>query len=177
MSRYWYRFLQYLWGTWLGGKYLEFLLWKDEQNGSEPVVSHYEIHQIIIQAQQLLYKEGILEIKRKVGAVVNAKTKEEYEKALQNIEDLIPLARKEDDKHRELRAILHKSYIRKDKDIKNALDHAKMIDQRIEDYKELREHKKKRELLRSIREHRKLGNKETVQKLEQEFKKHYVENK
>ena len=166
--KYWF------WSTWLGGKYLEFLLWLDEQNGPEPVVNIQEVHQIVIQAQQMLYREGIANIKKKVNAVVSARTKEEYDAKLKEIVDLIPLAVSENAEVSKLKAALYHAYVKKGKDIKTTADHARMIESRIDDYKELREANEKRRLLRDIRRHRKLGNNSVAEKLEQEFTERYV---
>lgn len=168
------RIKQWFWGTWLGGKYLEFLLWLDDQNESQPVISHKEVQQIVIQAQQMLYTEGIRNIKKKVNGIVTARTKEEYDAKLKELEDLMPLAEGEKGELSKLKSALLAAHVRHGKDIKTDSDHARMINKRIGDYQELREANEKRRLIRDIRRHRKLGNDSVADQLEQEFKKRYA---
>ena len=168
MNRFW----QWFYGTWLGGRYLEFLLWKDEQNETARVIDLTEAR-IVVQAQKLLYREAIGKVKRHVNEVVNAKNKEEYHSKLKQIEDLIPLAEREQDSYREFQAAIASAYVRKGSDRNNATDHAKMIDQRINDFKELREHKAKRQLLRDIRAAERIKDNATAKRLKEEFTKKY----
>lgn len=167
------RLLHWFYSTWLGGKYLEFLLWIDEQNEPQRVITPQEVQQIVIQAQQLLYREGVANIKRRVNSIVNAKTKEEYDEKLKQLEDLMPLAEREDDKLKEMKQALFRAYVKTGKDIKNSKDHARMIEQKIEDTKRLWKHKEKRELLRKIRKLKVSGDLQQAQELEQEFFEKY----
>lgn len=167
------KIVYWFYGTWLGGKYLEFLLWKDEQNGPERVVTPVEVQQIVIQAQQMLYREGISKIKNHVNSIVNSKSKEEYETKLKELEDLIPFAERDDSKLKEVKAALFGAYVKRDKDIKNSKDFAKMIDQKIEDTKQLWKHKEKRDMLRAIRKLKMSGELEQAYKLEKEFFEKY----
>ena len=51
------KLLHWFYGTYIGGLYLQFQLWLDEQNGYE-VMSSKEVQQIVMQAQQMQYREG-----------------------------------------------------------------------------------------------------------------------
>lgn len=168
--------IYWFYSTWLGGKYLEFLLWLDEQNNSDRgVLSTKEVHQIVIQAQQMAYREGMSRMKKRVHELVEAKTTEEYKKALQKVENLIDLARTEESDLTNLREALYKAYVRTSgKDISNATEHAKMINKRISDYKELHSHQEKRNMLRDIRKLRREGKDSDALELEQQFKERYA---
>jgi hypothetical protein len=168
------KIVHWFYSTWLGGKYLEFLLWKDEANGNKLDITPQEVQQIIIEAQQMLYREGISNIKKRVNSIVNARTKEEYDQKLKELEDLIPLAVKEDDKLRDMRKALNSIYVKKGKDVKNSTDFARMIDTKIEYTKQLWKHREKRELLRSIRKAKVAGEVKRAEELEKEFFEKYV---
>lgn len=167
------KILYWFYSTWLGGKYLEFLLWKDGQNEKVEMTNSKQVNEIVIQAQQLLYKEGIANIKKKVNSIVNSGTKEEYDQKLKGLEDLMPLAERDDEKLKQVKQALFQAYVVKDKDIKNSTDFAKMIDQKIEDTKKLWAHKEKRDILRKIRKLKTSGEMEQAAQLEQEFFNRY----
>jgi hypothetical protein len=125
--------------------------------------------QIIRESSQIT--DGVILMKQKVNKLVRAKSKEEYQKTLEEIEDLVPYSEEEIGTDRaKFAEILREMYVKKgSKDIVTATDKAKMIDQRIQDMHELHAHINKRNLLREIRSARNQGNATQANKLEQEF--------
>jgi len=157
---------------------MEFLLWLDELKGPEPVVPHQELHQIIVAAQQFAYREGISNIKKHINSLVKSKTKDEYTNILKGIEDLMVHAKHKNSSEKEaLTQALYKVYVfTGGKDIKGAKDRAKMIEKRIQHYKELQQDVLKRKLLRQIRVVKKGSDQILLAQLEQEFKEKYGKN-
>jgi hypothetical protein len=158
--------------SWIGCKYLEFLLWLDDQNSTN-TTNYIGINRVVIEAQKVLYREGIIQIKRKVKSVLEARDKKEYDKALKELTDFLPLAERDSEEARKLREALYSVYVKKEKDIKTSTDYAKMIDTRIEDYKELQFHNEKRSLLKQIRKLRRDGELTKALEKEEEFKIKY----
>lgn len=172
------RLLQWFYGTYIGAKYLEFLLWYDEKQGPKPQLTRTELQQVIAEAQKFAYREGVSQMKRNIHKLMQSKTKEEYQRVLGTIEDLMDHAKKDPNNLTKLRETLYKSYIRTSgRDITSATEHAKMIDQRIKDYKELYKHQEKRNMLRNIRKLRQAGEMEQALKLQREFEEKYVGRK
>lgn len=137
--------------TKLGEYYFEFLLWLDRRADRPRYLTPKEVSQVI--RQYSLLNEGVGAVKQHVNSLIKAKNKEEYNSALKNIEDLAPLASRQGDATREQYAnFLREVYVKKgDVDIATATDKAKMIEQRINDYKELQAHIVKRNAIREAR--------------------------
>ena len=114
-------------------------------------------------------------MKRRIHEAVSAKTKDEYDRALKNIENMIDLAKADETEVTKLRDSLYRAYVRTGgKDISTSAEHAKMLNQRINDKKELWEHQAKRQMMRDIRKLHKEGNVEEATKLEKQFKEKYA---
>jgi hypothetical protein len=165
------KLLNWFYSTRLGGLYFDFLLWKDRTYNSTQYLTPGEIQQIIKQCNQI--SEGVEILKRKINNLVTSKSKEEYERVLGEIEDLIPYAARELDPEKEkLMQLLQKAF-KKNIDIVTATDRAKMIDKRINDMYELQRHIEQRNLLRTIRKLRSENNIKEAEKLEEEWKNKY----
>lgn len=172
------RLLQWFYGTYIGAKYLEFLLWYDEKKEPTPQLTRTELQQVVVEAQKFAYREGLSQMKRNIHKLLRSKTQEEYEKVLGDIENLVDHAKKDEDDLTKLRETLYKSYIRTSgRDINSPTEHAKMVDQRIKDYKELHRHQEKRNMLRKIRKLRQEGKVKIALKLQKEFEEKYVRRK
>jgi uncharacterized membrane protein YheB (UPF0754 family) len=162
--------LSWFYGTYLGGLYFDILLWIDRKFNKPKFLTPKEIAQVVREYSKIA--EGTKQIKKNINELLNSKTKDEYHKVLSGIEDLTQLAT--DDSLEEFKSILRDMYVKKgNKDITTHIQMAKMIDQRIEDTKELWEDKAKRQLLRQIREAKQSNNTELVNKLQSEFKLKY----
>ncbi len=145
------RLLDWFYSTKLGEYYFELLLWIDRRNDRPRYLTPKEVAQVI--RQYSLLNEGVGAVKQHVNALIKSKDREEYDLALKNIEDLAPLAYRKGDAAREQYAnFLKEVCVKKGNvDIATATDKAKMIEQRINDYKELQAHIVKRNAIREAR--------------------------
>jgi len=168
MGKMFNKLLYWFCGTWLGAKYLEFLLWLDDKD-SKPDINTRAVNEIVMEAQQMLYKEGIGKIKKTINSIVTARTKEEYEAKLKMFEDLIPLAERDDENLKHIKEALYSAHIKRGKDVKTAKDFAKMVDSKIEYTKQMWEQKERRELSKRIRQAKKVKDLQLAEELEKEF--------
>lgn len=174
--------------SWFIGKYLEFLLWLDDfgvgsgsgGGSSDPLGLGFlgggnaELTKVVVSMQQLAYREGIGNIKRQINSLVKAKTKEEYDAVLKEVGDLVTLAKVPNKQLDILKQSMYSVYVKTGgKDVKNDTDKAKMIEQRIDDFKELQEHKLQRELRRKIRQAKVAGDIELANSLQKEWQEKY----
>lgn len=160
--------------TFLGGFYLEFLLWLDGTRDDKKYLTPKQMAQIVRESSKLA--EGTLAIKTKVNALLSSRNKAEYELRLSEIQDLLPLSEYQDTNSSRatyvnfLRSIGDTSKI---VDVETATDRAKMIDKKIEAVYELQDYNAKRQLAKSIKKLTLEGNQEEANKLRQEFKRKY----
>lgn len=145
------KLVDWFYTTKLGEYYFEFLLWLDRRNDRPKYLSPKEVAQVT--RQYSLLNEGVGAVKQHVNTMIRARNKQEYDSALKNIEDLTVLAHRKDDTARQQYAdFLREVCVKKGEvDIATATDKAKMIEQRINDYKELQEHIVKRKAIREAR--------------------------
>lgn len=171
----WNIILNWLYGTVVGGLYFEFLLWLDRKMNKTPTryLTPKEVAQINREYSKVA--EGVVLMKNKVNSLLVSKSKEEYKKVLEEINDLVSYAEeKYDSPKAEFARILQNIYVKKGtKDINTHTEMAKMIDKRIQDTKEMWDHQAKRQLLRDIRKAGEAGDLELVSKLQTEFKLKY----
>jgi len=168
--------LIWFYSTYLGGLYFEFLLWVDRKTDrSTKYLTPKEMAAIVRESSQIA--QGVTLMKRKINELIQTKSKEEYQKVLAEIEDLVPLSEQNESflsEKAKFAGILRDIYVKKgNQDIVTSTDRAKMIEGRIEDMKELHRHIAKRNLLREIRSARHSGDISKATKLEQEFYKSY----
>jgi ribosomal protein L17 len=131
-----------------------------------------EMAQVI--RQYSLIGEGVKEVKHKVHALVQSRTKEEYEKTLSEIQDMVTLAERDANAPQsQVTSFLKSNMDFSNSDIKSTTDRAKMVEKRINDMYELQEDKLKRTALRQIRQANKEGNTELANKLQEEWMKKY----
>lgn len=164
----------WFYGTALGGLYFQLLLWVDRKiDKPSKYLTPKEMAQIV--KQYSLINDGVNEVKKKVNKLINSNSKEEYHLTLSEIEDMMNLAQRDNDSPQaNFSKILRDVYIKKsNQDIVTHTDMAKMIDQRIEDHKEMWEHQQKRQLMREIRKAELSGDKQSLEKLRTEFKSKY----
>lgn len=160
--------------TFLGGLYLEFLLWLDGTREDKKYLTPKQMAQIVRESNKLA--EGTLVMKTRVNALLNSKTKEEYELRLSEIQDLLPLSEYQDSNSpRAIYVNFLKSIgdTAKIVDVENATDRAKMIEKKIEAVYELQDYNAKRQLAKTIQKHIQEGNQEEANRLRQEFKRKY----
>lgn len=170
--------------TWLGGKYFELLLWIDSLQGSNDNIdvifgsssirSNVKAYKAVLELKEIAYREGVSKIKYEINRLVKSKSTEEYHNVLKNIENLMDLAKETDPKKLELMKILRETSIfTGGKDIKTHTDRAKMVQKRIEDFKELHSHIESRKLMRDIRQAERNGNKELAESLLKQWREKY----
>jgi uncharacterized protein (UPF0264 family) len=166
--------LSWFYTTYVGGLYFDLLLWVDRRfNTTTRYLTPKEMAQIVRESSQVT--EGVNIIKQKVNKLVASKSKEEYDKVLSEIDNMVSYAEREWNSDRAKFAdILRQVHVKKGNiDIVTDTDKAKMVDQRIQDMYQLHDHIDKRNLLRGIRSARSQGDTNKACKLEQEFLKKY----
>jgi hypothetical protein len=159
--------------TWLGDLYFRFLLWRDSKQTNVRYLTPQEA--ITITRQYSLLHRGVTEVKKQVNELVKSKSAEEYDQTLKKIENMLQFAdRAPDSAEARLADVLRSMQVKKgNKDIVTHTDHAKMIQGRIDDYKELQDHVVRRTLMRDIRKAKASGDQTLVSKLEKEWKEKY----
>lgn len=169
------KFKDWFYGTWLGGKYLELLLWLDEVNSTDDIryLTPKEMAQIIRESSKI--SEGTVLMKQNINKLVASKDKNEYHKVLSEIDELIQFAQGDDKSVQgHFAAIARQMYVKKgSQDIVTATDRAKMIDQRIQDMYELQEQRARQGMWRQIRKLRTEGKLIEADKLQEEWMKKY----
>lgn len=174
MKKLYRRLIDYFYSTFLGGWYLEYLLLKDSKESKQKYLTPKEMAQIIRESSKMA--EGTLAIKKKVNALVNSTTKEEYDRVLSEIEDLVSLSEyddKDSSRHKYVQFLKNVGDTKKVVDVENALDRAKMIDKKIDAIYELQEYNLKRQMAKDIKRLVSEGKTEEANKLKEEFKKKY----
>lgn len=157
--------------SYLGNLYFNFLIWWDYYKSKrKPIGYSSSAHRIVISATKAAYEQGLRQVKTKVVQAAQA-VDGNYDKALHQIGDVIQLSEKD---HKPEIEILKKMHVKNGQDVKNDTDKAKMIDQRIQDYKELHRFKEERLILRQIRKAKTEGNLELADKLTKEWQDKYV---
>lgn len=155
--------------NWFLQKYLEIVFFLDKKKLEKALDREFQItsmggmYQIYQNDTERKYAEGIALVKNKVNSAVKSKSKEEYERVLKEISDLIILSNEETPSQRALRKALEKLYAPKEKSKKA------MIRDRIQHYEELREYNQERTLIKKIKQARKDNNIELAEKLELEW--------
>jgi hypothetical protein len=136
--------------SYLGLIYFNILLWWDKKKFDKELARRPSniATKIAYNAVKASYNEGISKIKGEVAKLIQSRSKDEYERVLNNINDMLSLAQSE---RKEEIESLKKVYLYKDKDIQNDTDKARMINSRINDYKDLHKHIEKRNKLRKER--------------------------
>ena len=166
--------LNKFYGSFLGGFYLEILLWIDKRSSkNDKYLTPNQISQIIRESNKLA--EGTLAIKNKVNSLLSSRNKEEYQIRLSEITDLLPLSTYDDVNSSRAKYVdFLKSYaVRHGTDVTTVTDRAKMVEKRIEDMYELQDHIVKRNLLRDLRKARVNNNIELAESLQKEYKEKY----
>ena len=168
--------LVWFYSTYLGGLYFEFLLWLDRRNSNPTkLLSPKEMAQIIRESNKTF--DGVSRIKAKVATLVTSNSKEEYERVLSEIEDLMNLADWEigaNTQQGQFAELLKNIYVKHgNRDIVTNTDKAKMIEGRIQDMHELWADKEKRKLLRDIRKAGQEGDNHLLNKLQTELRTKY----
>lgn len=168
------KLINWFYTTRLGGLYFDFLLWSDRRKERKQLryLTPKEIAQVV--RQYSLIGEGVKEVKSKVHTLVQSRTKEEYEKTLSEINDIVLLAeRAENAPQSQVTNFLKSNMDFSNSDIKSTTDRAKMVEKRIGDMYELQEDRLKRAALRAIRTANKQGNTELASKLQEEWMNKY----
>lgn len=157
----------------IGGLYLEVLLWWDYRFGPDApfrASPDFTVAQIVRNAQMIAYTRGMKNLKSKINDLAFTKDKEEYNKVLQEVQNLVALAEETDPSKIKRSELLKNMYVYKGgKDIRNDTEKAKMIQQRIRDFKQLQNHKASRQILREIRQLKKNGKDKEAKELEKEW--------
>lgn len=170
LKKRWYR-------TRIYSLYLEALLWWDYKYGKDApfrAAPDFTVAQIVRNAQVLAYSRGLKRLKNEINNLAFTKDKEEYDKVLKEIKDLVALAQETDPNKINRAELLQNMYVYKGgKDIKNGTEKAKMIQQRIGDFKELQEQKVSRQMQRDMRRLRKEGNTKEANKLQKQWSTKY----
>lgn len=168
------KIFNWFYSTWFGDLYFRFLLWKDEQEQKNSIryLTPKEMAQVI--RQYSILGEGVKEMKIKVNSLICSKNKEEYDKVLKQIEDMVTLAERDNnDPKAQFANFLRSKMDLSNSDIKTTTDRAKMVNKRINDMYELQDDKLKRKLLRDIRKAEQSNDEKLVEELKTKFKEKY----
>lgn len=168
------KILDRFYGTFLGGFYLEFLLWLDGTRSEQKYLTQKEVAQIIRESSKLA--EGTLAVKQKVNGLLSARTKAEYELKLSEIEDLLPLSTYDDANSSRARYVQFLQSIgdrTKIVDVENATDRAIMIDRKIKAVYELQAYNEKRNMAKAIKRAISEGDTQEANRLKEELKRLY----
>lgn len=174
MIKIWHSFLNLFYGTFIGGLYFDFLLWLDRTTDKPSrYLTPKEMAQVIRQYSML--NEGVNQVKRKVNTLINSKSKEEYEKVLSELENMVEFAERDSNTPQaQFSNMLRQMAVKKgNQDIVTMTDKAKMVEKRIDDMYELQEYTLKRRLIQQIRAAKTEGNTELANKLQEEFNTKY----
>jgi hypothetical protein len=134
--------------SWIGGLYFEFLLWWDRRKQERDLAYRSPSNKVVYNATKESYRLGVTRIKARIREMSKDSSKASLEAVLAEAPELLDYAVNNDPNGH---AEALKLYVRKDKDIKSNTDKALMIDQRIQDYKELHKHIEARQKLREQR--------------------------
>lgn len=170
-----YKVRNWIYSTWIGDLYLQFLIWKDSQVSTGPRYLTPKEAATIIREYSLL-SEGVTKVKKTVNELVMARSKDEYHRVLSQLNNMIDLSEYDDNDQarRQFGNVIREISVKKgNQDIVTPQDKLNMIHQRIEDYKELHAHMEKRKLLRELRKARQENNKELADQLEIQIKGKY----
>ena len=169
-----YKITNWLWSTWIGDLYFKYLIWIDAKADKLPRYLSPKELATIVKEHSMLY-EGVAQVKRKVNSLITTRTSSEYNRVLSSVDNLVDLAKNEkDDGKAVLAAITHEIAVKKgNRDIVTPQDKLNMINQRIEDYKELHAHIEKRNLYRALRKAATAGDKEKVAELQKTIQEKY----
>lgn len=168
------RVRNWFFSTWLGEQYFNFLLWRDRRADQSVRFLTPQEAVTITRQYSLLYR-GVEEVKKEVNKLVNAKTAAEYDNILKGVENMMDFAsRAEDSPEARFAQVIRAMKVKKgNRDIVTHTDQAKMVQDRIGDYKDLQDHVVKRTLMRQIRKARQADDKQLLAQLEQEWKEKY----
>lgn len=160
------RILNWFYSTRLGCWYLGYLISKHTRNvlnGKIPLETSTVVR------QYSLLTEGVTAIKKVING--RARNAVEYDTELRKVDDLTVFAEKPNIGPQATYAKVFKEseQTKKTKDIETALDHAKMIDKRINHYTDLQAYNKKRQLIKDMKQAKKAGDITLFNKLEKEW--------
>ena len=162
----------YLVNSWLGGLYLNFLIWRQTKENTQK----YQVDALgrptgqIIREYSLI-AQGVSKVKRTINNMIGKRDAEEYHKTLSKVDNMVDLAKHEEGSGASVLAeVAREIAVKKGNvDIATPQEKLSMINKRIDDYKELHAHQAKRNLLRQLRKARLENNQELVKQLEQEL--------
>ena len=133
--------------SFLGGLYIELLLFLDRRNERRPHLTPGEVSQIIKEHSQIT--EGVNLIKRNVNSLVG--DTKDYHRVLVEAGDLTLKATDNNSSKAQVMNSLRSRMDFSNKDIKTDTDYARMLEKRMKDYDELHSHIEKRKALREAR--------------------------
>lgn len=174
MMKLYRKIMDKLYATFLGGLYLEFLLWLDGTRDEKKFLTPKQMAQIVRESSKLA--EGTLAIKLRVNSLLSSKTKDEYQLKLSEIEDLLPLSEYNDANSSRaayvnfLRSVGDTTKI---VDVENATDRAIMIDRKIKAVYELQAYTEKRNMAKAIKKAISDGNVQLANQLKEELQRLY----
>lgn len=150
----------YLVNSWLGGLYLDFLIWRQTKENTQKYqtdVLGRPVGQII--REYSLLAQGVSKVKRTVNKMIGKRDAEEYHKTLSSMDNMVDLAKHEAGSGQsKLAEVAREIAVKKGNvDIATPQEKLSMINKRIDDMKELHKHIEKRNKLRQLRKERKNG--------------------
>lgn len=161
------KLLNWFYLTSLGQLWLEFLLRRKQNQVFKAFDSAWDFNknqvEIVHDSVQQKYQEGLNTLKKKVNSQPDLVTTTE----------LINLAHEETDDQRKLREVREQIYVNRIQDIKNEVDKHQMINRRIDDFYTLQTYNEERNLIKQIKEAKKLGKKDLAERLEHDWQQRF----
>lgn len=156
---------------WIKDKYIGLLFWWHKsklERGLDKELRFYTtgtVYEIFQDDTERKYAEGVATIKGKVKKM--ASEDGDYERVLEEVKELIQLARDETPSQRAIRQALISLARLPEKSKK------KMIQERIQHYEELRKYNEERALIKEIKQARKEGKTDLAEELETKWRQTY----
>lgn len=147
-----HKLVNWMWSTWIGDLYFRYLIWVDAKAYKLPKFMSPKEMATIIKEHSLL-ADGVNVVKGKVNQLVTERNASEYHRVLSNVDNMIDLSKNDKEDGRNAMAqVVHEIAVKKgNRDIVTPQDKLNMINQRIDDMKELHAHIEKRNLFRAHR--------------------------
>lgn len=169
-----YKLINWIWSTWIGDLYFRYLIWVDAKADKLPRFMSPKEMATIIKEHSLL-ADGVNVVKGKVNTLVTERTSNEYHRVLSKVDDMIDLSKNEaNDGRNAMAQVVREIAVKKgNRDIVTPQDKLNMINQRIDDYKELHAHIEKRNLFRAHRKAVQANNPELAAELLKTIQERY----
>lgn len=163
------KLLNWFYRSKLGQLWLGFLVYQKHKQIENEFVGTFSTAantEVVQDAVQHKYQEGLSVLKKKVNGQVDVvKTQE-----------LISLAREENEEQKKFREVMERLFVNKGNDVKDEVAKYEMINKRIGDFYRLQQYNEERALLKQIKQAKKNNDNDLAERLENDWKQRYRPN-